>query len=434
MAAQRTRQGVRRRVVRSLLACACLLVVALLPASATAPVTRAQPRLLDLPRIPWEGGPDYWKRFPAAAAAGWADPSFFPIVAWYNGISSNAEAQYDKALGINTYIGMDSSTPYSLFADNGMYWIGPPLNDTFTKSSTNWVGEFLDDEVDGRYTPDQGRAHLKQLTDQARADGRFAYTNYTQSVLTNDMAAPDANAYVNDFTDVVSVDMYWYTVPFCSATPYRENYLTPVPQPQCRTASSYGKTVQMLRQRDAADGKLQPLWQFVENLNGGPGDAPFTANITPDQLEGAVMSSLINEARGIVYFNQSLSGPCQGGSIFRQSQVTPGFCADPQVDAVRKVDALIRQLAPVLNTQSYAYSFGPGLQTMLKASGGSVYIFAMTDGASAPGERTLTLPAEVTGRTVTVIGENRTIPVGGGRAFRDGFASESSFHIYRVDE
>ncbi len=417
--------------------CVWTVLVALLPASglvADPGESQARGPLAGLPRIPWEGGSDYWKKFPAAAAAGWADPSFFPIVAWYNGISSDSEAQYDKSLGINTYIGMDESTPYSLFADNGMYWIGPPLNDTFTRSSKNWVGEFLDDEVDGRYPPDQGRAHLQQLSNQAKADGRFAYTNYTQSVLTNDMSPSDANAYVNDFTDVVSVDMYWYTVPFCSDAPYRENYLVPVPQSQCRSASSYGKTIQMLRQRDATDGRLQPLWQFVENLNGGPGGQPVTAYITPDQLEGAVMSSLINEARGIVYFNQSLSGPCQAGSILRQSQVDPGFCADPQVAAMKRIDSLVKQLAPVLNSQSYAYSFGPGLQTMLKARDGAVYIFAMTDGASTPGQRTFTLPAGVAGRTVDVVDEGRTIPVSRNGVFVDRFASESSFHVYRVEE
>jgi hypothetical protein len=315
-----------------------------------------------------------------------------------------------------------------------MFWIGPPLNDTFTTSSRNWVGEFLDDEVDGRYSPQGGRAHLQELSDKAKADGRFAYTNYTQSVIAKDMADPDANAYVNAFTDVVSVDMYWYTVPFCSASPYRENYLIPIPQPQCRTASSYGKTMRMLRQRDAADGKLQPLWQFVENLNGGPGDQPFTADITPEQLEGAVMNSLIHEARGIVYFNQSLSGPCQGGSIFRQTQVDPGFCAGDQVAAVKKIDSLIGDLAPALNTQSFDYSFGSGLDTMLKEYNHSIYIFAMTDGSSTPGPRTFTLPPGVRGRTVEVVGEGRSITASADGVFRDVLANEDSYHVYRVDE
>jgi len=387
---------------------------------------------LNLPRIPWEGGADYWKQFSKPNAAGWSDPSFFPIVVWYNGISSNTEAQYDKSLGVNTYIGMDSSTPYSLFKDNNVFWIGDKLNSSFTDSSTNWVGDFLDDEVDGRYTPAAGQAYLQSLVNKFGNDGRFKYANFTQMVMSQDMNQADAQKYVNGYTNAVSLDMYWYTIPYCSQTPYRDVYVTPVTQANCRTASSYGKTVQSLRKQDAADGKLQPIWQFVENLNGGPGASAPAVYITPGQLEGAVMDSVINEARGIVYFNQSLSGSCQGGSIFRQSQVTSNFCGAAQVAAAKEVNNRIHSLASVINTQSYKYTFGPGLDTMLKAKDGSAYIFSMIDGSSKPGSRTFQLPAGISGKSVEVLNENRTIPVSSTGSFTDTFAAEYSYHIYKV--
>ncbi|WP_159440569.1 DUF4082 domain-containing protein [Tersicoccus phoenicis] len=389
------------------------------------------PSALNLPRIPWEGGSAYWKQFSKANAAGWSDPSFFPIVAWYNGISSNREAAYDKSVGINTYIGMDPSTPYSLFRDNGVYWIGGKLNSSFTDASTNWVGNFLDDEVDGRFTPAEGRQYLQNLSDQAVGTGRFRYANFTQMVMSADMNQQDARAYVNNYTDAVSLDMYWYTIPFCSNVPFRQNYILPITQENCRTASSYGTTMKALRQQDATDGKLQAPWQFVELLNGGPGEGPFTANVSADQLKGAVMASVINEARGIVYFNQSLSGPCQGGSLIRQAQTTSGFCGADQVRAASEVNNQIKSLAPVLNTQSYQYSFGSGLDTMLKSYNGDAYVFAMIDGKSSPGSRTFRLPSEFSASSVEVVGENRSIPVSGG-VFTDGFANESSYHIYRV--
>lgn len=388
---------------------------------------------LSLPRIPWEGGPAYWNNFSATKAAGWTDPSFFPITVWYNGISSNSEALYDKSVGINTYIGMSDTTPYSLFKDNGVYWIGDKLNSSFTNASTNWVGNFLDDEVDGRYTPAEGRAHLQSLKDAVAGNGRFNYANFTQIVISGDGNQSDAETYVNNYTDAVSVDMYWYTIPFCDWTPYQGgNYIQPVNKANCRTSSSYGKTVDMLRQRDAKDGKLQPIWNFVENLNGGPGASDPAAYITPGQLKGAVMNSVINEARGIIYFNQSLSGSCQGGSIVRQSQVTPNFCGAAQINAAKDVDGLIHQLAPVINTQSYQYSFGTGLDTMLKTYNGSAYVFAMVDGASTPGSRTFTLPTGVNGTSVEVVGENRTLSVGANRTFTDSFAREYSYHVYRI--
>jgi hypothetical protein len=387
---------------------------------------------LDLPRIPWEGGSSYWGKFAKPAAAGWTDPSFFPIVVWYNGISSNAEAQYDKSVGINTYIGMDSSTPYSLFKDNDVFWIGDKLNSSFTDASTNWVGRFLDDEVDGRYTPAAGEAYLQSLVNAAPKDGRFNYANFTQMVVSEDMSQKDAQKFVNNYTDAVSLDMYWYTIPYCSQQPYRDVYLTPVSQANCRTSSSYGKMVKSLRQQDATDGKLQPVWSFVENLNGGPGKEAPAVTITPGQLQGAVMDSVINEARGIIYFNQSLSGSCQGGSIFRQSQVTANFCGAAQVAGAKTVDGKIHDLASVINTQSYQYTFGTGLDTMLKTQGDSAYIFAMVDGSSKPGSRTFQLPAGVKGRSVEALYENRTIPVDASGKFTDTFANEYSYHIYKV--
>ncbi|MES2094823.1 MAG: DUF4082 domain-containing protein [Actinomycetota bacterium] len=400
--------------------------------TATTPPSPPSGASLSLPRIPWEGGSAYWKKFPAADAAGWTDPNFFPVVVWFNGISSNAEAAYDKSVGINTYIGMDLNTDYNLFKDNGVYWIGEKLANTPASGASNWVGNFMDDEVDGRFTPAEGRAQLQAIKDANAGSGRFNYANFTQIVISDNGNPADAEAYVNNYTDVVSVDMYWYTIPFCDWNPYQGNsYIISVDKANCRTASSYGKTIQMLQQRDAVDNKLQPIWQFVENLNGGPGaDAP-SVYVTAGQLKGAVMNSVINEARGIVYFNQSLSGSCQGGSIVRQSQVTANFCGAAQVAAASEVDATVRQLAPVINSQSYRYSFGAGLNTMLKTWNGSAYVFAMVDGSSKPGSRTFTLPAGVNGTAVEVVGENRTLAVSG-RTFTDSFANEYSYHIYRV--
>lgn len=387
---------------------------------------------LALPRIPWEGGPAYWKKFSKTDAAGWDDPAFFPIVSWFGNVSSDEEVAYDKSLGINTYSGMWEGTVYRLFEDNGVFWVGSKLNETFADDAANWVGHFLDDEVDGRYPIAEGQAHLQSLVDAIGDDGRFRYANFTQMVVGSDLDREAAETYVNAYTDVVSTDMYWYTIPYCDQEPYRDVYLVPVDRSNCRTASSYGKMMNSLRIRDAADGVLQPLWQWVENLNGGPGEEAPVVHITPDQLKGAVMNSVLNEARGIAYFNQSLGGPCTTGNVFRQSQVVENFCGASQVDAVRSVNAVIHSLARVINTQSYDYSFGAGLDTMLKTFEGSAYIFAMIDGSSGPGERTFQLPEGVRGTRVDVLDENRSLEVDDERRFSDEFGLESSYHVYRV--
>ena len=386
---------------------------------------------LNLPMIPWEGGPAYWKQFSKADAAGWDDPDFFPMVSWWGNILSDEEVRYDKSLGINTYSEMSPETPYSLFEDNDVFWVGAQLNSSFTPDSSNWVGYLLDDEVDGRFSVPEGQARLQKFSDAAAGNGWFRYANFTKMVVETDMAAAAATQYVNGYTDVVSVDMYWYTVPYCDWTPYRDVYLVPVEQANCRTASSYGKVMDALRLRDAADGTLQPLWQWVENLNGGPSDGTPSVYIAAGQLKGAVMNSIINEARGIAYFNQSFSGPCRSSNVFRDSQ-QDGFCGAEQVAAVQEVNATVHSLARVINTQSYDYSFGAGLDTMLKSSGRFAYIFAMVDGSSTPGSRTFQLPESIAGRTVDVLEENRTLEADDAGRFTDTFEHEYSYHVYRI--
>jgi hypothetical protein len=67
---------------------------------------------------------------------------------------------------------------------------------------------------------------------------------------------------------------------------------------------------------------------------------------------------------------------------------------------------------------------------MLKAKDGSAYIFAMTDDGLT-GSRTFTLPGGITGSTVEVLGENRSIHIQGGK-FTDAFPNEYTHHVYRI--
>lgn len=388
---------------------------------------------LSLARVPWEGGPSYWNKFPVAAAAGWTNPDFFPIAIWFNQIDTDAQVTWDKAHGVNTYVELWDGTPYSILERNGVYYAGGKLNSTFnTTTSKNWVGDFLADEVDGRYNlNDQGQQLLQSLKSADAGDGRFQYANFTQMVVSGYFKPVQQVQYVNNYTDVVSLDQYFYTAPYCANNPYYDALITSIPARSCRSSASYGATAAALRIQDAADGKLQPIWQFVEDLNGtSAGD--YSSYITPGQLKGAVMNSIINEARGIIYFNQSFSGPCQSGAVLRDAQNDPNFCGATQVAAMGDVDATIKSLAPVLNTQSYAYTFGPNLDTMLKTYGSSAYIFAMIDGKAAAGTRSFRLPPQLVGSKIEVLNENRMITPSTNGTFTDSFAAEYSYHIYKV--
>lgn len=419
MSATSSRAGFRGRAV------AALLVTLLAAGCTSASADRDGSSVTELPRVPWEGGPGYWEKFPAAAGYGWSDPDFFPIGLWWGVFDSEKDVAWDSDHGINTYIvtNPDSPTAYELIKKHQMSWIGGALPG-MPRSAPAWVGDFLDDEVDGRFSPAEGQDLLQELADGLPDHDKPRYANYTNQVISW-MAQADAETYVNAYTDVVSVDMYWYTTVFCDQDPFHGGvFLDPVSEDNCRSASSYGKSVTALLERDSADGTLQPVWNFVEMV---PIDGTYT--MSPDEVKGAVMASLIAGARGILWFNAGFEGPCATGNAIRQPQIDDSYpCAD-NIAAVKEINALIKQLAPVLNTQSYEWDFGAGITTMLKVSGDHAYVFAMS--ADGPGEHSLVLPDGIGGESAEVVGEDREIEIADGE-ITDDFASESSFHVYRI--
>jgi hypothetical protein len=387
---------------------------------------------LRLPRIPWEGGPAYWDKFPIAKADGWANPDFFPIAIWFDSVTTNAQVQADKSHGVNIYIGENVDANYQLFARNGVF-VFNTLRNTPAGGAAQ-PGLFLVDEPDGRTTSANDLKTIRKIVAASPSDGRFKEINFSATVLSG--SEPRANkvnfqSMLESYNGPVSVDKYYYTEPSCFDTRY---LIIPIYSNHCRTASSYGATVRAVRARLAAGGALKPVWNFVEDLSGAPDPDHFYAYIQPGQLEGAVMDSIINEARGILYFNQSFAGSCSGGNVIRLVENGKLPCAKPQLTAMKEVDEAIHSLAPVINTQSYQYSFGRNLDTMLKSYKNYAYIFAMISGAASsdPGERTFTLPPVLSSaKDVEVLNENRTIPVVNGK-FADYFSHEYTYHIYRV--
>ena len=145
--------------------------------------------------------------------------------------------------------------------------------------------------------------------------------------------------------------------------------------------------------------------------------------ITPDQIEGAAWSAIIHEARGLAYFQHNNGSICGFYSLVE--------CDRARLDRVAEINAEIQSLAPVLNTQSYQFSFNKSTDTMLKVYDGSAYIFAGIGLHQVPGLKTFVIPPEITGSTVEVIGENRTLRVTD-HSFSDTFENEFSHHTYRL--
>lgn len=393
-------------------------------------VVEPGPGALDLPRVPWEGGPAYYGRFPVAAEAGWTKPGFFPVGVWFESVLTQKDVDLDLAAGINTYAELTEDSDMSLIRDNGMFAMMSQQIDGYGKETVGWL---LSDEVDmwaysghAMWTGNQpgkgevcdppnggcGYTVLQTLTDELPdPDGRMRYSNYGKGVM---MWLPDAEAarFVNDYTDLVSTDIYWYTdMNICAEA---GNFIN-VPPEKCRLAASYGSTMDRTRELDVQDGRRQPVLAFVE----------VSWPAEPGQVAGAVMNSLIHEARGVIYFNHNFEGPCISQHVLRDE------CGTAVRPAVAEVNQRMAELAPVLNTQSYQYTFNPALDTMLKEYEGSFYLFAMVGRGGATGAHAFTLPDGLRGATAEVLYENRDLPIDGGR-FTDSFDAEHTYHIYKI--
>ena len=186
-------------------------------------------------------------------------------------------------------------------------------------------------------------------------DRRLRYNNYGKGVMfweTNAEAARFVNA-----QHVTSVDRYWFTDP-------RERVPHQSKRQPCR---NYGYSVDRVRALDARDGVIQPIWNFVEV--GWPYSETAAQGgraIQPAEIKAAVWHSIIAGARGIIYFVHSFGGPNQSSNVLRDPEPLPAYAMHRA--AVTETNALIKQLAPVLNAP-FADDFvgaGPPIRTMAK--------------------------------------------------------------------
>jgi hypothetical protein len=412
------------------------------PSSEVTPPTTTGPGggVLDLARVSWEGGPGYYDEFAVPKAAGWADPAFFPTTVWFESVLDQHDIDLDKGAGLNGYIELTSNSDPAVARANGMSIITGSKPDGY---GTERVARLLADEADMWGGPGEGAwaggypgegticavqgqscgfSVMKTLLDSVTgAEGRLSYANYGKGVMFWQDDA-DAARFVNDYTTVVSNDVYWYTDPnVCTSSSEGAKY--GINADNCRRAANYGLTMDRMRELDGKDGRRQPIFAFVEV--GHPFSENSAPSITGPQVAGAVMNSLIHEARGIIYFNHSFGGDCLSQHVLRDP------CGAAARASVTTVNQQIKQLAPVLNTQSYKHEFNAGLDTMLKAKDGSYYIFAMTSRDSAPDTYTLTLPPGMGGATAEVLFENRSVAVTGG-VITDTFVEESGYHVYKI--
>ena len=77
---------------------------------------------------------------------------------------------------------------------------------------------------------------------------------------------------------------------------------------ECRLAANYGLTTRHVRSLVQPSASM-PVWNFIEL--GNPFADGKGGTITAPQMRAAVWSSIINGARGIIYFAHNFGGPCR---------------------------------------------------------------------------------------------------------------------------
>ena len=439
---------------------------------------------LDLPLQDWSGGPAYWSVaqngdvMTKAEANGWTEDSFFPIAVW---LSDPAHADELFDIGINTYLG--------IFANTGAINTAAAAGMKIIPQANEWSAAEVAAEVPGRDSvvgwlpidePELNAPFATYMTSvsniRALDDGRFVLTNFCHGIRrTVFYADPTQGGTSTEMHDAVEandaacVDQYCYTSPGIRGNLGPQgiadnanfptlwdgtSYLWPgdyQDYAKVEQASAYGWQAQALNSLYTDNDLQRPVWVAIET------QMPYLTDTGRDiilyaEIRGAVWSAIVNGAMGILYFQHNgfyaanelgPGNPAQ--SYTANGGLDPNTGAAPDTSTMSLVDGpaglisyvstlntQITALAPVLNTQTYIWDFGAtGIETMLKAYGGDVYIFATKSVLGTTGSKTFTLPSGVSGTVVTVVDEARTINVSGGQ-FTDTFANEYSQHNYRI--
>ncbi|WP_138443566.1 hypothetical protein [Sinomonas susongensis] len=398
---------------------------------------------------PIDGGQTYYDKWPASSFPG--ATTMFPVTRW----AADAKGAADDSTLINTYLEDGYMTP-GWQDDSHFYGIG----DTTTRAG----GELVADEADqwagdgwGSWsgqvgfgtanmctdgTLDCGYTALKSLSQQL-SGSKFKYANFGKYAGTQG----DSRNWLSftQSTDVASSDVYfeqegcilaqgWWGVNrvIVGDSSYSQDLRCTDPtnlDPRIRLSRNYGRLVFHERQMQ---GGTKPIYSFNE-LTGQDGN-----EVNPATFTAGLWSAVIEGARGINYFTHNFVRPGGASDSFED----PAFAGVKA--AAQSFYTTAQSLAPVLNgpdavglVTSSADRKTPdgdpaGPEYLAKWNSGHPYIFAH-DAADSVSNASVTFAlAGSIGTSVSVLGENRTIPVVNGQ-FTDTFANTDSVHIYRVD-
>ena len=366
--------------------------------------------LLLLAPLPAIAGPPYANGFPV-------DPGFFPIGVW---LQSPANAAAFKAIGINTFVGLDngpSETQLAMLAEAGINVVAGQNEVALASARRGVIKAWLQaDEPDNAQSAGLGKwgacIPAAQVAEETR---RLSRRDPTRPVMINfgrgvaDESWPGRGPCTDDSqyydtavqsAGIVSFDIY----PVANMRPAMQGRLDYV-----------ARGVHNLRRRVAAG---QSVWAGIETTRIGT-----QQRVTPAQLRSEVWMALIAGATGIYYFVHEWTGGFREDAIFRYPEI---------VAEVAKLDRTITDLAPALNspdvTGKIAVASQVPIETLVKQHDGSLYVFAIAM-RDQPAKVWFAVRG-VRSATATVIGEDRRVAIGDG-ILDDAFAGYG-VHLYQI--
>jgi hypothetical protein len=360
--------------------------------------------------LPWFGGPSYYGAWSRGFST---DSSYFPIGVW---MQNPRNAERFAAVGVNHYVGL---------------WQGPTDEQLVNARAASmpvvceqagvWEANLDNADIHGWLQAD-GPDNAQELPDGSY--GPCIEPTMTQARYA-DMAAADTARPIVLLLGRGVATPDWVGRGECTG----------------RSADyfEYAKSADILVNYTYPIANQQPLELVatgIEKLNTyAAWRKPVIADIeassieglarpSPQQLRAEVWMSLIHGAAGIQYF------------CHRMTPLNETDCLDDAetAAALERINRELQQLAPALNSQSYALSPSTSndavpVRAVLKQLGRVRYVFAvsMADGATSASFALNGIDASV---SIEVIGENRTVLAREG-SFEDAF-EPYAVHLYRL--
>jgi hypothetical protein len=360
--------------------------------------------------LPWFGGPDYYGRWPRGFPT---DRSFFPIGVW---MQNPENASRFAAVGVNHYVGL---------------WLGPTEEQLANARAADmpvvceqagvWQDNLDNSDIRGWLQAD-GPDNA-----QERPDGSYApciEPAVTEARYAEMVAADDSRPVVLLLGQGVATPD-WVGRGEC--TGHTDDYF------------GYAASADILVNYTYPIANQEPIELVatgIDNLNAYANwEKPVIADIeassieglprpTPDELRAEVWMSLVHGAAGVQYF------------CHRMTPLNETDCLDDaeSATALARINRELVELAPALNTQSYALRPSSSndavpVHAVRKQLPGERYVFAVGMAHGATTAR-FALDGIDSSTSIEVIGEDRSIVASDG-AFDDDF-EPYAVHLYRL--